>query len=207
MSISFSVTKFYYSAYELLSPSICIAYTVVFLRGVSSARRISNPFKVRDAHSAYFGALSCDELLHTQTRQADFIYPTISDRDFQQMLEMPSKSLRKEGTLPTSEVYVSSSNLLDVEVPLPSTYLMSLSSPEAFETTNDEELGHEQPQVTTSSDQDPNQLQNLHCQQKHGIARSDGAYWDQERSMNAVIVIMGLFLAIVLLAEVAQRIM
>jgi hypothetical protein len=112
-----------------------------------------------------------------------------------------------------SPVQTSSKSVLDLEIPLPTTYLMSKARLGALEDFVDLPDTIQQSSLTqaTSSAAEFSAIQ-THIQEERSLLclqQVDGslteAYWDQSRSMNAVIGIVVLFLVVVLVAEVTDK--
>jgi hypothetical protein len=187
-----------------------LTYLVLPLVGLSFGRPVSNPLDVCDSNSKYSGIFSCCNLRDPQTGDVRSTQRALSQEDLR-ILDSFSEPCPWQGQrFSSSLVEKSSSRILDVEVPLPTTYLMSLSqeetSEDSIETGDPSQELYQSPIEPSVIDTERDEVQYLLCLQKaHGISVvHPGVYWDQDRSMNAIIGIVVLFLVIVLVAEMAD---
>jgi hypothetical protein len=187
---------------------------LIVVLAVPTCGRPVSPAGVSDSYSSYARAPASllYDLLDTKLGKTLSNYRTPSLAELQRMIKGASEPcLEQPHSLPGSPIETRSSKILDVEVPLSTASLMSLSpldtsqisghhgDPTSESNPATEELCANQEVI--------DDVQYISClQEDEGISAADPGkvYWDQERSMNAIVVILVLFLVIVLLAETAE---
>lgn len=174
---------------------------------------MSNPFDVCDYYSAYSGVFSCYDLINAESGEIETSHRTLSQQDLQRILEACSEPRLRQGHISlSSPVEKSSSKIIDIEVPLSTTYLLSLAPSKTSEgpiKTEEQQLRQATMDLSAGDDKN-NEAQYLFCLQKgkeDSVAHPGGMYWDQDRSMNTVVGIVILFLVIVVFAEAAEMIL
>ena len=185
------------------------SYLALLLVGVSLGRPLSKPLNECEPYAEYSSTLSCYDLINTKAGSTPSNHHPLSQQDLERILESFSGRCPRQGhRFDGSPVKTSSSRIIDIEVPLSTTYLMSR---EPTETSEDAILLREPvqessltPTEISAVDAETQEAQYLLCLQKTSVVHSSGIYWDQDRSMDAVIGIVVLFLAIVLIAETAE---
>lgn len=187
-------------------------YILVF-GALSSCRPAAHPFDMCNSESAYSGAFSCYELIDSRGKSILSNHPTLSQQDLQRIREACSDPyFAQGGRLPGSRVEKSSSRIIDIEVPLSSTYLMSLAPSESSrESVEREKLGQERHSriEASTSEEELGEGQYLLCPQKSDetpVIHQHRENWDQDRSMNVVVGIVIMFWAVVTIAELTEMI-
>jgi hypothetical protein len=183
----------------------------------SVARPVATPTTACDTYGPYFDALTCLKIIQTRPRNFDSSAQSLT-QDFQHTVQGftddccdRSVQALKEARRPTSGTRV-----FDVEVPLSTTYLMSLQqigSSDVFIPSgklvleNPSSMSESKSGFTEVDNKDSQETEHLLCSQQleRRLQRyCGGVYWDQDRGMNIVVGIVVLFLAVVLVIETAE---
>ena len=199
---------FFKSAFRILSALLCLEI-------LCEGRALSNRPNACEIHGEYSNSFSCYDFIHTESGKPSPTDHRLLKQEVQRILETFSEPCPRQPIILTgSPVQKSTRTVLGLEVPLPTTYLMSKvrpGTPEDFialsETNQQSNLAQVTPPGAVEFSDVQTRIQEerlvLCLQQVEGS--SNAVCWDQNRSVNAVIGIVVLFLAVVLVAETADK--
>lgn len=204
-------------------PSLSLAcFSAMMLLSVqfSGARPVVTPTAPCDTYEPNFDALSCLKIIQTRPENFDSSSQSLT-QDSQHTIQGFTDDCcdRSVQALKGARRPTSGTRVLDVEVPLSTTYLMSLQqigTSDVF--IPSEKLALENPSSMSESNSESTELENINSQQReHFLCPQQferrleqylgSAYWDQDRGMNIVVWIVVLFLAVVLVIETAEGIL
>ena len=183
----------------------------------SGARPVATPNTACDTYEPNFDALTCLKILQTRPGNLDSSAQSLT-QEFQHTVQGVTDDCcdRSVQELRGARRPTSGTRVLDVEVPLSTTYLMSLQQIGASDVfTPSAKLASKNPSSMPESkskfieldSKDSQETEHLLCPQQFE-RRSErycrSVYWDQDRGMNIVVGIVVLFLAVVLVVETAE---
>ena len=203
------------------SLSFTCFFAVVLLANVSRARPVANPVAACDTSGPYFDASACLKVI--QFRSGD-CHP--SAEGLIQGVQHPVHELADDCcedmfvcSLKERQLRASGSRVLDVEVPLSTTYLMSLQEERPSDMVIPPEEGilrnpnsksefydelAEPLVLGIENSQETEYLLCLQRSERNLEPQCGSDYWNQDRAMSLVVWIVVLFLAIILVVEAVE---